>query len=345
MASQIESRLFTRPIRQPAGQGLEMSRTSMPRVIVAVAMLVFLAISLVLLERRLSGAFANTLTGTGYGLWVFLAGLFCIGLKCSVSMVPPRLSQRATTIFGSAVSALLCLFAWAIFPESWSWLTAIATLGWLGALGWFCCSRSAVLLCQIAFASHVWPVVSEFFRAPSTAPAASQAPIINPFRTELKVSNPEQVPAAVPVSEPHALKLAEVSDADETESFLKFAIPELERDEDATADPMESNLGEVQCRMVRRIETNGDDVLEVHATAHFAVGSRQAVLHIPFTPAFEITPQVECEVADGSDVRLKVGAVFPYGARVELKRTGASLDELVVAVDLFAIHADSSQEH
>jgi hypothetical protein len=331
MASQIESRPFGRVSSHASGRRFDLSQVSMARVLVAIAMLVFLAISLILLERRWAGAFRHSLTPAGFGLWLFLAGVFCVGLKWAVSATPPRLSQSASLSFGGIICGLLSLFTCAVFPQEWGWLLIVGALCWLGLVGWFSCSRSAVLLCQIAFANHVAPVLSEFFRSSSVRPAHKRSA----GKPEPSVAAPHSQPVSAP--ETQALKLAEVPDGEDAGAFLKFATPELEV-EDVEED---ADNAEVQSQMIRRTEANGDDVLEAHTIALFMSGSKQTVLHVPFTPPFEFAPHVECEIADGSDVRLKVGAVFPYGARVELKRMGTDLGELEVAIDLFAIYAVS----
>jgi hypothetical protein len=56
--------------------------------------------------------------------------------------------------------------------------------------------------------------------------------------------------------------------------------------------------------------------------AEFAAGQALATLHVPFLPIFPRAPLLECRVAEGSPVRIKRTAVYPYGARLELKRTG-----------------------
>ncbi|MDB5384394.1 MAG: hypothetical protein JWM11_40 [Planctomycetaceae bacterium] len=336
MASQIESRPFARAYRQSEGHRFDLSQVSIPRVVVAIAMAVFLIVSVILLERRWAGAFTNSLTTFGYGLWMFLAGAFCAGLKCSVAAIPPRLSKPATATFGGLICCLLALFAWALFPTETNWLAAIGTPCWLGLLGWFCCSRSSVLLCQIMLVTHVWPVVAEFFQHSPRSPRSKG------FADRNAECSSKVHPLSVPQPETHSLKIATVPDSEDTDAFLKFANPALETDESET-EFGNAGSGAVKCRLVRRREANGDDVLEAHATAVFLVGARQTVLHIPFTPAFALTPQVECEITDGSDVRLKVGAIFPYGVRVELKRNDFGAGELEVAVDLFAVQTASRQ--
>jgi len=73
--------------------------------------------------------------------------------------------------------------------------------------------------------------------------------------------------------------------------------------------------------MSRRMSEDGcADVVEGIATATFLAGQKQAVLHVPFCPPFAETPQVDCEPAEGDDVRWKVAVAAPYGIRIDVTR-------------------------
>jgi hypothetical protein len=52
----------------------------------------------------------------------------------------------------------------------------------------------------------------------------------------------------------------------------------------------------------------------------FAAHQKQQVVHIPFWPPFASAPAFECEAEGDAEVRLATH-VFPYGVRIELKRT------------------------
>ena len=115
------------------------------------------------------------------------------------------------------------------------------------------------------------------------------------------------------------------------ESLLSLAVESAT--EDVGTDEVE---GELISQIERRTLESGVELLEGHLVAEFAAGSRQAVLHVPFSPPFTASPKVDCEVVDGAEVRIKVGAVFPYGTRLELKRNTTELPALDVAVQLYA---------
>jgi hypothetical protein len=60
------------------------------------------------------------------------------------------------------------------------------------------------------------------------------------------------------------------------------------------------------------------------ARLSFKPGERQTELHLAFCPSFTAVPTFHVEQTGGSDVRVKVTQVMPYGARLEVQRTDAS---------------------
>jgi|GEM_PF-2684992 len=102
-------------------------------------------------------------------------------------------------------------------------------------------------------------------------------------------------------------------------------LPEVEADE-----------RQLSMQMSRGLDAEGRDVLEALLAAHFEPGQKQLSLHIPFCPPFERTPQVDCEAEDESTVRIKVGTVYPYGTRLDLKRTGSTGDAITMHVQVVA---------
>lgn len=78
--------------------------------------------------------------------------------------------------------------------------------------------------------------------------------------------------------------------------------------------------GTVTHWMTRQTLPDGVEQLEGAVRIHFVSQQRAASVHIPFTPPFRTTPQVECEAANDDTVRWKVSVVYPYGMRIDLKR-------------------------
>jgi hypothetical protein len=88
--------------------------------------------------------------------------------------------------------------------------------------------------------------------------------------------------------------------------------------------------------MSRVRRPNGEDYLEGVAAAEFASRQKQTSVHLAFCPPFASTPEVACTADEAGSVRLKIGAVYPYGARIDLKRTAEPLDEAVLRVHFSA---------
>jgi hypothetical protein len=72
--------------------------------------------------------------------------------------------------------------------------------------------------------------------------------------------------------------------------------------------------------MTRQSLPDGTDQIEGAIRVLFAAGQKLASVHVPFSPPFAATPQVECEL-DGTDpARWKLSVAYAYGMRIELKR-------------------------
>ncbi|MAT14917.1 MAG: hypothetical protein CMJ46_06565 [Planctomyces sp.] len=71
-----------------------------------------------------------------------------------------------------------------------------------------------------------------------------------------------------------------------------------------------------QFRRTRR--PSGCEAIEGFMKVEWQAGQRRQVVHIPFYPPFADRPEIYCEPADETDVRLKVADVRRYGARIEL---------------------------
>ncbi len=56
----------------------------------------------------------------------------------------------------------------------------------------------------------------------------------------------------------------------------------------------------------------------------FQAGQKTAVVHVPFSPPFPSAPQGEVRLTAGVGVRVKLGLVRAFGARVELRRSAAA---------------------
>jgi len=80
--------------------------------------------------------------------------------------------------------------------------------------------------------------------------------------------------------------------------------------------------GSPQQWLARSAPGPGEDFLEGTLRSEFVPGQKLLFLHVPFSPPFLAVPELECEVQAEGEVRLKVAAVYRYGARIELRRSG-----------------------
>ena len=78
----------------------------------------------------------------------------------------------------------------------------------------------------------------------------------------------------------------------------------------------------VNQQIIRRRTDGGHDTLEALLRLEFAADQRELSIHLPIQPAFEGSPQVDCEPLDDTDITLKVAAIHAYGVRIEAKRAG-----------------------
>ena len=84
--------------------------------------------------------------------------------------------------------------------------------------------------------------------------------------------------------------------------------------------------GLITQRMTRQTLPDGTEELEGSVRVLFSAGQRTASVHVPFSPPFAAVPQVECELVSDEEARWKVSVVYPYGMRIELKRSGGQAD-------------------
>ncbi len=72
----------------------------------------------------------------------------------------------------------------------------------------------------------------------------------------------------------------------------------------------------------RTTDECGNAVVRGNIVARFEAGQSLATAHIPFQPPFDRAPEFSYETNDEPAIRVRTPAVFRYGARLELKRSG-----------------------
>ncbi|MEZ6058367.1 MAG: hypothetical protein R3C01_16830 [Planctomycetaceae bacterium] len=233
----------------------------------------------------------------GVGAW----GLYWFGR--------PRRPFSVMLVTGIASSTLPLLAGAALLPFEAAlgfWLMAIATLAL--SLG---CTVWTGLTADLPQTSHAFLSASETSRGElSTAtqsvtvdrPAVSQPVEVRknvdlpPFEADLVRKNAEEdvvkggiVPGEIPVEE-----VAEVA----RDIFHDQSISQ---------------------QVIRRVVGSSVEV-EVLARVHFAAGQRQQVFHLPLTPSFASTPEIEVESLGETEVELTVATAYPYGLRLDIRR-------------------------
>jgi hypothetical protein len=92
----------------------------------------------------------------------------------------------------------------------------------------------------------------------------------------------------------------------------------------------------VHQRWTRRREPGGIDVIEGWIRADFPTGARVTHVHTTFCPPFASTPHIEAEPVEGPTSTLKIGPVYPHGARVEIRLEHAAPEPVRIMVALLA---------
>lgn len=287
------------------------------RLVAAGGFCLFLLVTLIVLARRLAGAFSADISLAGYLGSLIAAGLICCLLKIMAES-QHRLDRRATLIFGSLICWPLEVLALSLLPSEWSYTWVVLALAWSTCVAWFCLSMRSIDYLHYVAGEIVWPEIERFLNPPGEAARRASAELNRQVPLgKASIANP----AGSSISTSHQAAYRNLDSRVPTELL---ACPESEGE------------GEIVSELQRRLTATGTDLLEGQLQAEFAAGSRQAVVHVPFIPPFSVAPRVECEIADGSDARVKVGAVFPYGARLELRRNTAELPEQQIALEIYA---------
>ncbi len=226
------------------------------------------------------------------------------------------LASAWPTVFVSLISTTLSLTAWGLFHGVRSavadmrrnWL--IAFVAWLPT--WL--SGLAVAPVSSPFAQG-W-LIGVALTSGGLFALFGQWPLEPGHQTSGAASAPRFAfdhAATEGLTPPHSPIVAESSSA-----FAVF--------DPLTDDDDESTDGHVTQRMTRQTLPDGVEEIEGSVRVLFAVGQRTVSVHVPFAPPFAVTPQVECELVSDEDVRWKVSVVYPYGIRIELKRSASDAD-------------------
>ena len=96
--------------------------------------------------------------------------------------------------------------------------------------------------------------------------------------------------------------------------------------ENAAAESEAEFLDEVddenQTLWLARRQTAVGEEIEGWTRVHFASGQREATVHVAFCPPLAGSPELHTEDLDGAELEIRVAAVFPFGARLAVRRKG-----------------------
>ncbi len=83
---------------------------------------------------------------------------------------------------------------------------------------------------------------------------------------------------------------------------------------------------EAMTQWMSRRNTDEGEVVEGWARVEFSAGQRDATVHLSFCPPLGGRPDIQTEDLDGSDLEIRIPAVFPFGARLSVRRLGSTTE-------------------
>ena len=95
-----------------------------------------------------------------------------------------------------------------------------------------------------------------------------------------------------------------------------FLVEDQDRDIESVEDSDENQT----LWLSRRLSEEGEQI-EGWVRVPFARGQRETVVHVAFCPPLPSAPEIETEDLEGVGLEIRVAAVFPFGARLSVRRT------------------------
>ena len=246
-----------------------------------------------LVARRLSGEFVFPLSGDlAFLSTALVAAASWTAWFISAASFSQRSVHNSTRLIPRGISlAVTVLWGWSISPAA-----APLTCGLLLAV--IVLQVGALLACEVG-----WDSDPGFLRL-VPALAVHERPV------EV-VCQPSEAPAFPQLSNELATRhspLATPSEFDEEEVD-------------------ESDISDENCTLwLSRRQTADGEQIEGWVRVDFATGQRETVIHMAFCPPLSGFPEIETEDLNGIGLEIRVAAVFPFGARLSVRRNDA-LDE------------------
>jgi hypothetical protein len=234
-------------------------------------------VALVLLCRRLAGAFPRHLSLFDFG-WLLFAGTVLSCLACGLWLreeedTPSQMRWRSVACLAPVVA-----LSFALWPGRSIWSLCTAFVAWIVTA---CVAARPALVFREGWLESIRQSMVEFTR------------------------------------------------------FIAESLPGLLPSTETTANEFEARRP-AELRLERRMTAEGLDEIEGTAEARFAPGQKHCTLHIAFCPPFGARPTIELTAGSSLDAHVKAAAVYPYGVRIDVRRSGDTQDGGVYHVEFRA---------
>lgn len=254
-------------------------------------------VAAMLMVRRVTAPASLKLSTLQLGVTATIAGALAVGSRLLLARIeprPPALWLRVAASVAAALPVLTVLAgsSHALSPAATGYVFAVAALS--AGLAWL---ASRPLLERL-----VADLLTDDGRGtakgrPAHAPLATVP--TSPERSSLSAPQPGASPSTPAV----ASVASDAGSSRQSLARLRLERPSL--------------------RLERLSDPADGEKLQGSVMADFAAGQGLATVHLAFQPPFPHVPSLDCQLDDGSPARVKLVSVYPYGARLELKRGGS----------------------
>jgi hypothetical protein len=98
---------------------------------------------------------------------------------------------------------------------------------------------------------------------------------------------------------------------------------------------------ENQTLWLSRRQTDEGEWIEGWVRVQLEAGQRETTVHVSFCPPLTGAPELETEDLDGAGLEIRIAAMFPFGARLSIRRTESGKHELTGRIG-FVAHSTAS---
>lgn len=176
---------------------------------------------------------------------------------------------------------------------------------WLG-------SQDSILVGVIFSAAGVIPMVTLWLSLMSR-------PIRNVVDVSTGLSLGEQLSEQIGPVDQIVADCSIIQDSEALNSETDFEEIDELPDDDSEWQRQPSITPDVTQWLTRSITVEGE-IIEGGLRVNFDEGQRDATLHVSFCPPFRKVPEVTTEDLDAAQLEIRVAAIFPFGARLNVRR-------------------------